>query len=76
MPADQAKQEEQLIRIKAFLKEYGDLVQKHDIDFANYPVFAPDGKGAFTIIVQSTPIDRREMAVKSPMSEEFISKDK
>lgn len=53
----------------AFLKEYGELVQKHQFDFATYPVFIPDGQGGFKIIVQSTPIPLPQK------KEEFIAKE-
>lgn len=51
---------------EAFLKEYGELVQKHQVDFATYPVFIPDGQGGFKIVVQSTPIDISNAPKKSP----------
>lgn len=44
-------------RIESFLSAYGKLVQEHQIDFATYPMFVPDGSGGFKVIVQSTPID-------------------
>lgn len=50
-------EEERKEKGEAFLKEYGELVEKHKIDFATYPVFVPDGQGGFKIVVQSTPID-------------------
>lgn len=56
---------------EAFLKEYGELVGKHQVDFATYPVFVPDGQGGFKIVVQSTPIDISNMPTKSP----FIAKE-
>ena len=50
-------EEERKEKGAAFLKEYGELVEKHQVDFATYPVFIPDGQGGFKIVVQSTPID-------------------
>ncbi len=50
-------EEERVEKGTAFMKEYGELVEKHQIDFATYPVFIPDGQGGFKIVVQSTPID-------------------
>lgn len=44
-------------RVEAFMKEYGELVQKHQIDIANYPVYTPDGQGGFKTILQATPVD-------------------
>lgn len=58
--------EEQKQRVDVFYKEYGDLVIKHNVDFASYPVFVPDGEGGFKIVVQSTPVDIKDRPVKSP----------
>lgn len=53
-------------KAEAFLKEYGELVVKHNMDFANYPVYIPDGQGGFRTVVQSTPVDMSKMAKPSP----------
>lgn len=53
-------------RTEAFVKEYGELVEKHKVDFATYPVFVPDGQGSFKIIVQNAPIDITNVPRKSP----------
>jgi hypothetical protein len=58
--------EEQEKKIAAFLDEYKALVEKHNVDFANYPMFVPDGQGGFKVIVQSTPVDMEQMSKKSP----------
>ena len=50
-------EEERREKGEAFLKAYGELVEKHQVDFATYPVFVPDGQAGFKIVVQSTPID-------------------
>jgi hypothetical protein len=49
-----------------FLKEYGELVEKYQMDFATYPMFIPDGEGSFKIVVQSTPVDISNQSKKSP----------
>lgn len=49
-------EEERMEKGSAFLKEYGELVTKHGVDLATYPVFIPDGQGGFKITVQSTPV--------------------
>ncbi len=54
-------------RAKDFIKEYGELVQKHQIDFATFPTFVPNGKGGFEITVQSRPIDITPQPVPSPL---------
>lgn len=53
-------------KMEIFVKEYGDLVKKHGIDFVTYPVFVPDGKGGFQIIIQTTPVDVSKQPTKSP----------
>jgi len=50
---------------KAFMKEYGELVEKHKMDFANYPMYIPDGEGGFKTVMQSVPVPIQE-GVKSP----------
>lgn len=39
-----------------FLKEYGELVAKHGMDLATYPVWVPDGTTGFKTIIQSLPV--------------------
>lgn len=62
---EQIQQDEVNTRAQAFLKEYGELVGKHKIDFATYPMFVPDGQGGFKIITQSTPVDISNQPVRS-----------
>lgn len=58
-------------RQEDFIKEYGELVEKHKMDFATYPVFTPDGTGGFKLIIQNTPVDMTNMPKPTP----FITKD-
>lgn len=58
--------DEKKTRVSAFLKEYGELVKKHDVDFANYPMYVPDGQGGFKTMIQTTPVDMKQMPTKSP----------
>lgn len=44
-------------RVDDFLREYQDLTKKHQIDFAQFPMFVPDDKGGFRVVMQSTPVD-------------------
>lgn len=44
-------------KAQAFLKEYGELVTKHKMDFASWPVFVPNSNGTFTVTIQSQPVD-------------------
>lgn len=60
------KSEEQKKKGEAFIKEYGELVAKHGFDLASYPVFIPDGQGAFKVTVQTTAIDVSNVPKKSP----------
>lgn len=64
--APQVNQEEVKERVSAFLKDYGDMVNKHGVDFASYPVYVPDGQGGFKTVVQNTPVDIRNQPKKSP----------
>ncbi len=50
---------------EAFMKAYGELVEKHKMDFANYPQWVPDSAGGWKTIMQSVPVDVSEAPVKS-----------
>ena len=67
---EEVKKQELNNRLNSFVKEYGELVAKHKVDFATYPVFMPDGNGAFKVIMQSTPVDITNQPTKSP----FVAK--
>lgn len=54
-------------RAKDFIKEYGELVQKYQIDFATFPAFVPNGKGGFEITVQNRPMDITPKETPSPL---------
>lgn len=60
-------------RSATFIKEYSELVAKHQIDFASYPVYVPykDVPGAFITLLQNTPIDIKNQPKKSP----FVAKE-
>lgn len=62
---EELEQQEQNDRVNGFIKDYGELVKKYKVDFASYPMFVPDGQGAFKILCQSTPVDISKMPVKS-----------
>lgn len=53
-------------RIEAFIKGYGALVDEHQVDFAAYPVYMPDGQGGFRTSIQNSPVDIKNKPVKSP----------
>ena len=72
-PVEQPKQEtpqadpaEVQKRSEAFLKDYGDLVQKHNIDIAAYPVYQPDGQGGFKTVIQQSCVDTTNQPYRSP----------
>lgn len=62
-------EDERIEKGGAFLKEYGELVEKHQMDLATYPVFIPDGQGGFKVTVQSTPVPLPSEAIESPFME-------
>lgn len=59
-------------RAKDFVAEYGDLVKKHNIDFATYPMFVPDGQNGFKVMIQNTPVDTTPKGEPSP----FVAEEK
>lgn len=52
-------------RAEAFMKDYNDLVQKHQIKIAAVPVFVPNEKGTWECMVQGGPTDVKYTPVKS-----------
>lgn len=52
--------------LKAFIDKYGELVKEHNLDFAAYPVWIPDGSGGWKTIVQQSPVDVTDQPKKSP----------
>ena len=53
-------------RTRKFIEDYGELVKKYKMDFASYPAFQPDGKGAFNVVIQSVPMDVSQRPEPSP----------
>lgn len=53
-------------RIDAFLADYGKLVEKHRVDFINYPQWMPDGTGGWKMLVQTQPTDTTNLPKPSP----------
>jgi hypothetical protein len=47
-------------RKNSFIKEYGELVKKHQIDLATFPMFVPNKDGGFDIKIQNTLVDISE----------------
>ncbi len=50
-----------MTNIEKFLKEYGELVRKYEVDIMSIPQFLPDEKGGWRLVVQSQPVDLKEM---------------
>ena len=57
-------------RINAFMKDYEELTKKHEVDFVSYPVWLPTATGAFETRMQTSPVDRKYVPVKSPFIKE------
>lgn len=51
-------------RAEAFIKEYGELVKKHDVDFSSYPQLVPKD-GVFVLVVNATTVDMKNKPVPS-----------
>ncbi len=71
---EKKEQDEQLAKAQAFLKDYGELVEKHQMDFATYPMFVPDGAGGFKIRIQSTPVNLPPKE-ETPVESTFMEKE-
>lgn len=59
-------------RIESFMKEYGELCDKHNVELFAAPQFIPSGANGFTVGVMVVPIDRKERGVPSPLNDEII----
>ncbi len=54
-------------RTEAFLKEYGELRDRHKMDFIAYPVFVPNQeRNTFELMIQPQVVDIGEQPIKSP----------
>lgn len=60
-------------RIEKFLEGYGKLVKELEVDIMAIPQFLPDDKGGWRLVVQSQPVDLREMK-EATLDKAFISK--
>lgn len=48
-------------KTEKFVEEYGELVKKYNVDFANYPLWVPDNGGGFRMVIQTTPVDMEQL---------------
>ena len=60
-------------RIKKFLEGYGKLVKELEVDIMSIPQFLPDEKGGWRLVIQSQPVDLKELK-KQELDKAFISK--
>lgn len=58
--------EESQKRIENFVKEYGDLVKKYDVDFIGYPSFLPVTNSAWGINISLQPTDTKNLSKPTP----------
>lgn len=58
--------EEAKQRIADFVKQYGELVANLKVDFIHFPMFQPDGKGHWEIVINSQAINIKDQPIKSP----------
>lgn len=68
MPTEpQSQQNSDKEKGDAFLKEYGELVQKHQMDIAPVPTLVPQENGTtWVIMVRSEVINLKDRPIKSP----------
>lgn len=57
-------------RKEEFIKGYGELVKKYELDFASYPVMQPSQTGVWNMIIQTTLIEKKPEPVKSNLMED------
>ena len=57
-------------RAEVFLKEYGELVAKHKIDIAAYPVYMPNEQGQFMTVIQQSTVDTSNQPYRSTFMED------
>jgi shikimate 5-dehydrogenase len=51
-------------RAATFIKEYGELVKKHEVDFSAYPQLVPKD-GVFVTVINTTTVDMKNKPVPS-----------
>lgn len=58
------------LRKEAFLKEYKELTEKHQVDVASMPSYFPIGGGAFATMMVKEVIDLTKLPTESPYTNE------
>lgn len=59
-PEEQKELEE---RKNEFFRKYKELIDEYKLDFYHIPFFMPDGKGAFTTVIQSNLVDLKNASM-------------
>lgn len=54
-------------KIDAFIKEYGELREKHRLDFVSIPTYQPNAQGTWELKIQT-----QVAMIDTPSPEEFI----
>lgn len=49
-----------------FIKEYGELVAKHHMDFMAYPTYRPTDTGQWELIIQTQAVSTKDKPIVSP----------
>lgn len=58
-------------RTAVFLEEYKALIDKHQMDFISFPVFVPNERGSFEVMLQTQPMDKKY----APVPSDFMVKE-
>lgn len=56
-------------RMKEFAKDYEALVERLQVDFAQWPVCVPTGPGLFSLTIQAQLQDKKYLAPLSPIQQ-------
>lgn len=58
--------DEQKAKTEAFIKEFGELVAKHKMDFMAYPLWQPSPTGEWRMTIQTQAVSTKDQPIKSP----------
>lgn len=53
-------------KIDDFVKEYGQLREKHQMDFFTQPIYVPDEQGGFRLTLSHQVVDLTQLPTPSP----------
>lgn len=60
-------EKESEVRKEKFLKEYEELVKKHDVALMAFPQLVPSGQKGFNMAASLAALDKRNISVPSPI---------